>query len=151
MNEESKDPKKVEEKEQIVFRGKYFYGTGRRKTSVARVRIYPQTSQKNIILVNSKDYQDYFVTLELKRIVEDSFRVTGNKGKFSVSVVVSGGGKRGQAEAVRHGIARALTIFQEGLRPVLRDSGFLTRDPRTKERKKPGLKKARRAPQWQKR
>lgn len=139
------------EKEPTKFKGKYFYGTGRRKNAVARVRVYPEAAGKAVILVNEKEYQHYFPTLPLRRIAEDSLRVVGVKDKFSVSAVVNGGGSVGQAEALRHGIARALVAMDEQNRAVLRDSGFLTRDPRVKERKKPGLKKARRAPQWQKR
>jgi len=137
-------------KEPIVFKGKYFYGTGRRKTSVARVRIYPKQDKKAIV-INGKNYQDYFSTLELRRIIEDCFRVTSTKDAYSVSALVSGGGKRGQAESIRHGIARALVEANIDFKGALRDNGYLTRDPRKKERKKPGLKKARRAPQWQKR
>jgi len=134
----------------IVFKGKYSYGTGRRKTAVARVRLYSNNDKKTII-INGKDYQKYFPTLELKRTIEDCFRVVGLKDSFAVSAVVKGGGKRGQAESIRHGIARALVGLDEKHRTALRDNGFLTRDPRKKERKKPGLKKARRSPQWQKR
>ncbi len=140
-----------EKKDQVIFKGKYFYGTGRRKTSVARVRIYENKAGRSIIWVNGKDYKEYFPTLELRRIVEDSFKVTAKKDMFSVSALTVGGGKKGQVEALRHGIARALVAFDGALRPILRENGFLTRDPRVKERKKPGLKKARRAPQWQKR
>lgn len=140
------------EKNQTIFKGKYFYGTGRRKNAVARVRLYAQTQTKPQIIVNNKDYLDYFPTLELRRIIEDCFRVTASKDKFAVSVKIKGGGKKGQAEALRHGIARSMVVMNEELyKTQLRDSGFLTRDPRKKERKKPGLKKARRAPQWQKR
>jgi len=134
-----------------VFKGKYFYGTGRRKSSVARVRLYTNQKGKNEILVNGKDYQDYFGTLELKKIVEDCFRVLAVKDKVAVSAVLAGGGIKGQADALRHGIARALVVWDENNKLALRENGFLTRDPRKKERKKPGLKKARRAPQWQKR
>lgn len=138
--------------DQSVFKGDYFYGTGRRKNAVARVRVYKENQAKPRILVNGKEYKDYFTTLEFRRIVEDCFRVTATKDKFSVSAKLKGGGKKGQAEALRHGIARAIVVMNEELyKTPLRDNGFLTRDPRVKERKKPGLKKARRAPQWQKR
>lgn len=138
--------------EQANFKGKYYYGTGRRKNAVARVRIYIDKAVKSVIQVNEKKYRDYFPTLELSRIVEDCFRVTSTKDNFGVSAIIKGGGKKGQAEALRHGIARALVAMdEEAYKSILRDSGFLTRDPRVKERKKPGLKKARRAPQWQKR
>lgn len=135
----------------VVFKGKYHYGTGRRKNAVARVRVYGDKGTKAAIMVNEKSYREYFPTLELSRIAEDCFRVTNTKDNFAVSAIINGGGKKGQAEALRHGIARALVAMDEGYKPILRDSGFLTRDPRVKERKKPGLKKARRAPQWQKR
>lgn len=140
-----------ENSNQVVFKGKYFYGTGRRKNAVARVRIYTESGSKSAIVVNGKDYKEYFPTLELSRISEDCFRVTNTKDNFSVSAIIIGGGKKGQAESLRHGIARALVVMDENYKQILRDSGYLTRDPRRKERKKPGLKKARRAPQWQKR
>lgn len=135
----------------IVFKGKYSYGTGRRKSSVAQVRLYADQEKKSVFVINGMDYRKYFPTLELKRIVEDCFRVTATKDKFSVSAVIKGGGKKGQAESLRHGIARALVAYDQALRAQLRENGYLTRDPRTKERKKPGLKKARRAPQFSKR
>jgi len=138
------------EKNQATFKGKYFYGTGRRKNAVARVRIYLEKGSKSII-VNGKNYFDYFPALELKRIAEDCFRAGNVKEDIAVSAVISGGGKKGQAEALRHGIARAFVVMDEKYRGLFREAGFLTRDPRVKERKKPGLKKARRAPQWQKR
>ncbi len=141
---------KPQDQEKITFSGKYFYGTGRRKNAVARVRIYTEGKKKGI-LINEKEHKQYFPTLELSRIIEDPLRVTGNKSKFTISIKVCGGGQKGQAEACRHGIARALIVLDENYKSQLRDSGFLTRDPRVKERKKPGLKKARRAPQWQKR
>lgn len=136
--------------ESARFKGKYYYATGRRKNAVARVRIYPEGKDKTFV-INKKDYKKYFPTLELTRIVEDSQRATNYRGKISVSVNVLGGGKKGQAEATRLGIARSLVEMDESLKTQLREQGFLTRDPRVKERKKPGLKKARRAPQWQKR
>lgn len=141
----------TQEKNKIVFKGKYCYGTGRRKNAVARVRVYAESDLKPQVIVNSLNYREYFPTLELMRIVEDCFRVTGSKDRFVVSAVIAGGGKKGQAEALRHGIARALVVLDNQHKAVLRENGFLTRDPRIKERKKPGLKKARRAPQWQKR
>jgi len=139
------------EKDKVVFKGKYYYGTGRRKNAIARVRIYADKNLKSAIVVNERKHQDYFPTLELSRIVMDCFRVTNTKDNFGVSAVINGGGKKGQAEALRHGIARALVAVDEKHKAILRENGFLTRDPRVKERKKPGLKKARRAPQWQKR
>lgn len=126
----------------------YFYGTGRRKKSVARVRIYPGSGN---ITINGRDIDDYFGLETLKLIVNQPFGVTGTVGKFDVLARVTGGGISGQAGAIRHGIARALTLVDESYRPLLKSAGFLTRDPRMKERKKYGLKAARRAPQFSKR
>ncbi|MBR3538966.1 MAG: 30S ribosomal protein S9 [Eubacterium sp.] len=125
-----------------------FYGTGRRKSSVARVYLTPGTGK---ITVNKKDIEEYFGLETLKVIVRQPFAVTGTEGKYDVLVNVYGGGFTGQAGAIRHGIARALNEANEELRPVLKKAGFLTRDPRMKERKKYGLKAARRAPQFSKR
>ncbi|MFA6252565.1 MAG: 30S ribosomal protein S9 [Candidatus Paceibacterota bacterium] len=124
-------------------------GTGRRKTSVARVRLY--TKGDKTISVNKKKFEEYFTSDDLQRIVISSLERMKSAGKFKITVVVKGGGIRSQAEAVRHGIARALTVFNPEYRKRLRRSGYLTRDQRMKERKKFGLKRARRAPQWSKR
>ena len=126
----------------------YFYGTGRRKSSVARVRLYPGSGS---ITVNGRDVDDYFGLETLKLIMNQPFGVTGTAGKFDVVVNVHGGGLSGQAGAIRHGISRALLLADETYRPALKKSGFLTRDPRMKERKKYGLKAARRASQFSKR
>ena len=126
----------------------YFYGTGRRKKSVARVRLYPGTG---VITINGRDISDYFGLETMKLIVNQPFGVTDTVGKFDVVVNVNGGGFSGQAGAIRHGIARALLLADETYRPALKKAGFLTRDPRMKERKKYGLKAARRAPQFSKR
>ncbi|MEI7555445.1 30S ribosomal protein S9 [Candidatus Chlorohelix sp.] len=127
----------------------YFYGTGRRKTAVARVRLYPGTGQ---ITVNNKTIVEHFGARQLFEIViTQPLRATNNLGRYNVSVKVVGGGVSGQAGAVRHGIARALLQADDTLRPTLKKSGYLTRDPRMKERKKPGLKRARKAPQYTKR
>ncbi|NLW74144.1 MAG: 30S ribosomal protein S9 [Clostridiales bacterium] len=126
----------------------YFYGTGRRKKSVARVRIYPGGGN---ITINGRDIDDYFGLETLKLIVNQPFGVTGTAGKFDVVARVNGGGISGQAGAIRHGIARALALVDESYKPLLKSAGFLTRDPRMKERKKYGLKAARRAPQFSKR
>ena len=126
----------------------YFYGTGRRKSSVARVRVFNGTGK---ITVNDRDIDDYFGLETLKLIVRQPLVLTGNVDKFDIVVRVSGGGVSGQAGAIRHGISRALLQFEESLRPALKKAGFLTRDPRMKERKKYGLKAARRAPQFSKR
>ncbi len=126
----------------------YFYGTGRRKSSVARVRLYPGSGS---ITINGRDVDDYFGLETLKLIMNQPFGVTGTAGKFDVVVNVHGGGLSGQAGAIRHGISRALLLADETYRPALKKSGFLTRDPRMKERKKYGLKAARRASQFSKR
>ena len=126
----------------------YFYGTGRRKSSVARVRLYNGTGK---ITINDRDIDDYFGLETLKLIVRQPLNVTDTLGKFDIVCRVAGGGVTGQAGAIRHGIARALLQVNEELRPELKKAGFLTRDPRMKERKKYGLKGARRAPQFSKR
>ncbi|MBO5286492.1 MAG: 30S ribosomal protein S9 [Clostridia bacterium] len=126
----------------------YFYGTGRRKKSIARVRLYPGTG---VITVNGKDIDDYFGLETLKLIINQPLDVTSSIGKYDVVANVVGGGISGQAGAIRHGIARALLLADETTRGVLKAAGFLTRDPRMKERKKYGLKAARRAPQFSKR
>ena len=126
----------------------YFYGTGRRKSSVARVRVYPGTGK---VTINDRDIDDYFGLETLKTIVRQPLVLTETAEKFDIVCRVSGGGVSGQAGAIRHGVARALLQFDENLRPALKKAGFLTRDPRMKERKKYGLKAARRAPQFSKR
>ena len=126
----------------------YFYGTGRRKKSVARVRVYAGTGK---ITINDRDIDDYFGLETLKLIVRQPFGVTGTEGTFDIVCRVGGGGVTGQAGAIRHGLSRALLQYDENLRPELKKAGFLTRDPRMKERKKYGLKGARRAPQFSKR
>ena len=126
----------------------YFYGTGRRKHSVARVRVYNGTGK---ITVNGRDIDDYFGLETLKLMVRSPMALTSTEGKFDIVVNVVGGGTSGQAGAIRHGLSRALLQYDPELRPVLKKAGFLTRDPRMKERKKYGLKAARRAPQFSKR
>ena len=128
---------------------KYFYGTGRRKSSVARVRVYENGTGS--IIINGRDIDEYFGLETLKLIVRQPLATTDTLGKVDVVVSVAGGGVSGQAGAIRHGISRALLQYNEELRPVLKKAGLLTRDPRMKERKKYGLKKARRAPQFSKR
>ena len=125
-----------------------FYGTGRRKNSVARVRVYNGTGK---ITINDRDIDDYFGLETLKLIVRQPLAVAGVEGKFDIVVRVAGGGVSGQAGAIRHGLSRALLVYDENLRGELKKAGFLTRDPRMKERKKYGLKAARRAPQFSKR
>ena len=126
----------------------YFYGTGRRKKSVARVRLYPGTGA---VTINGRDIDDYFGLDTLKLIVNQPFGVTETEGKFDIVANVNGGGFSGQAGAIRHGVARALLTADEAYKPALKKAGLLTRDPRMKERKKYGLKGARRAPQFSKR
>ena len=126
----------------------YFYGTGRRKKSVARVRVYPGTGA---ITINGRDIDDYFGLETLKLIVNQPFTVTETMGKFDIICTAQGGGISGQAGAIRHGVARALVKADETYKPALKKAGLLTRDPRMKERKKYGLKAARRAPQFSKR
>ena len=126
----------------------YFYGTGRRKKSVARVRLYPGTGE---ITINGRSIDEYFGLETMKLIVNQPFGVTGTTGKFDIVANVTGGGISGQAGAIRHGVARALLNVDAENRAALKAAGLLTRDPRMKERKKYGLKAARRAPQFSKR
>jgi len=146
--EEVKEEKKEEElktKEKVP----YFEGVGRRKTSIARVRIFSKGQKE--ILVNKRLYNFYFPTLELNQIVVAPLRKMNCLDRFRVLAEVKGGGIHSQAEAIRHGLARALVLSNPDFRKRLKKAGFLTRDPRMKERKKFGLKRARKAPQWQKR
>jgi len=132
---------------------KYFEAVGRRKTSVARVRIWPSTGNKNMVFVNKvKELYDYFPVAEYKDRIMDVFSAPELGGaKFKVSVKVSGGGMSSQADAMVMGLARALEVWNKDLRKPLKKAGLLRRDPRIKERRKFGLKKARKAPQWSKR
>ena len=126
----------------------YFYGTGRRKSSTARVRLYPGTGT---ITINGRDIDTYFGLETLKLIINQPFMITDTMGKFDIICRVNGGGFSGQAGAIRHGVAKALLLADAAYRPALKKAGLLTRDPRMKERKKYGLKAARRAPQFSKR
>lgn len=128
--------------------GHYYYGLGRRKTSIARVRLYPGNGQ---ITINGKNADELFTRPEQRRLIEEPLRHTGMQNSFSAVVRCTGGGVNGWAGAIRLGIARALLASDESLRRPLRQAGMLTRDPRAKERKKPGLKRARKAPQYTKR
>ena len=128
---------------------RYIETIGRRKTATARVRITPST--KSSFLVNEKEINDYFQTSDLREIVNSAFTKSGLANKYAITVQVVGSGIHSQAEAVRHGITRALVKEDESLRASLKKLGFLKRDPRAKERKKFGLKKARKAPTWSKR
>lgn len=125
-----------------------YYGTGRRKKSVARVRLVPGDGK---VMINDRSLDEYFGLETMKVIVKQPLVLTDTASKFDVLCKVIGGGFTGQAGAIRHGISRALLKADEELRPILKKAGFLTRDPRMKERKKYGLKKARRAPQFSKR
>ena len=125
-----------------------YYGTGRRKSSVARVRLYQGTGK---ITINDRDIDEYFGLETLKLIVRQPLNLTDTSDKFDIICTVTGGGVTGQAGAIRHGLSRALLVYDPELRPTLKKAGFLTRDPRMKERKKYGLKAARRAPQFSKR
>ena len=127
----------------------YMYGTGRRKSSVARVHLFPAGT--GTITINGRDIDDYFGLDTLKLIVRQPLNTTGTLDKVDIEVSVAGGGVTGQAGAIRHGVARALLQVDESYRAALKAAGFLTRDPRMKERKKYGLKAARRAPQFSKR
>lgn len=133
----------------VLKEGKYCEAVGRRKTSIARVRLF--TQKDKVFLVNGKQVDQYFPYFELQGIAKDALVKMGCDDKFSISARVKGGGLHSQAEAIRHGISRTLVMSNADFRKKLKKSGFLTRDPRMRERKKFGLKRARRAPQWQKR
>lgn len=140
---EKKAEKAVEGKEE------YFYGRGGRKTATARVRIY--LKGKGDITINNLKFAEYLPTKELQNTVLQPLVLTDHDKSVNVTVMVTGSGKIAQSEAIRHGVARALLLVNPDLRPALKAAGYLTRDPRVKERKKPGLRRARRAPQWAKR
>ncbi len=160
---EKKEKPKNKEKKSVVKKTvekpapkpeRYFEAEGRRKTSMARIRLFtrPQSKEpEKRFLVNEKPLQQYFPTFELQQIAQASLEKMKCLDKFRVSVKVKGGGLHSQAEAIRHGTARALVLFNPDFRKRLKAAGFLRRDPRMRERKKFGLKRARRAPQWQKR
>ncbi|MEK9130109.1 MAG: 30S ribosomal protein S9 [Patescibacteria group bacterium] len=128
---------------------KYVYAVGRRKRAVAQVRCYENGTGK--ITVNNMDFKEYFPFFTWQKNITDPLMKIGNINDLDVSVLVRGGGKNGQSESIRHGISRILVKMNAEIKPILKKYGFLTRDPREKERKKPGLKGARRAPQWAKR
>lgn len=137
--------------ESVKAKVRYFYAIGKRKTAVAQVKIYPQTKAEKDIVINGKNKNDYFGIMRLQNIVSAPLVASGQEGKFEVVAKVFGGGNSAQAEAIRLGISRALIIYEPGFRKSLKSLGYLRRDARKVERKKPGLKKARRAPQWAKR
>ncbi len=132
----------------MAVKQSYFHGTGRRKTSIAQVKIMPGNGA---IIINGVPYEDLFPSIEHRRAILQPLLVTESLGKFNAMVKVNGGGITGQSGAISLGIARALVEADESLKPVLRQNGLLTRDPRVKERKKPGLRRARKAPQYTKR
>lgn len=140
-----------------VIKEKYYEAMGRRKESIARVRMYTKKatdiieSDKALVIVNNKDYRDYFSDSTLWEVVEAPLKRLKSLNRFKATVVVRGGGKSGQADAIKQGIARTLVLFDQNFRKKLRKAGYLTRDPRAKERRKYGLKKARKAPRWAKR
>lgn len=128
--------------------GKYFYGIGRRKRSIAKVRLYKGQGQ---IMINGKTIKEFCNIRTERELIEEPLKLTNNAKKFDITVMVTGGGVSGQSEAIRHGISRALLEAEPLSKITLKKAGLLTRDPRVKERKKPGLKRARRAPQFSKR
>jgi small subunit ribosomal protein S9 len=148
---EIKKEEKTSPEKKTADKGKYFYALGRRKTSIAQVRLYSMAGKAAEFKVNGKDLAQYLTIKRFQIAALSPLTCLGLEGKFDISVKVFGGGINGQADAIKLGIARALVVKDEGLRKALKDKGFLTRDSRKVERKKPGLKKARRAPQWAKR
>ena len=140
---------KKETKNKILANGRYLEAVGRRKTSIARVRLF--ASKTTTISVNEKPLAKYFPTKELQDIAIESLKELKISEHFAISVKVKGGGSHSQAEAIRHGLARTLVAYDVDSRKILKPAGFLKRDPRAKERRKFGLKKARKAPQWSKR
>jgi len=146
---EAKKPKKIEKPKATPQPAKYLEAVGRRKTAVARVRLFTQKEKAS--LVNGKPLEVYFPTLELQQIVTSPLVKMKCLDEFKISAIVKGGGLKAQSEALRHAISRALVSFDPDFRKKMKKAGFLTRDPRMRERKKFGLKRARRAPQWSKR
>jgi len=139
---------KTAEKTESTFSGKYTYACGKRKTSIARTKLY---AGKGKIVVNGKDAKDYFATADQVASMTAPLKLVGKEKEFDIEVRVIGGGLSAQADACRHGVSKALTEIEKELRPELKQAGFLRRDARVKERKKPGLHGARRSPQWAKR
>lgn len=156
-SEEKPRAPKEKTEEKILKPEKYYQAIGRRKESGAIVRLFTKKSTDVIdgdyalIMVNGKDYRDYFTDKNLQAIVESPLRKLKSTNRFKATVKVSGGGMSGQADAIKHGLARTLVTFDQNFRKKLKKAGYLTRDPRAKERRKYGLKKARKSPQWQKR
>ena len=141
--------KTTKTEELIKFKGKFISAIGRRKTAAAQVRLYKDGA--GIIMINQQKMSQYLPSNDLRNIVNQPLKLTGHQKDLDLSILVKGSGKKSQSEAMRHGITRVLLALDKELKPVLKAKGWLTRDSRKKERKKPGLKKARRAPQWAKR
>jgi len=153
-----KNLEKLEQSEEVLIenaesdakkKGEYLYSVGRRKTACAQVRLLKRG--KGEITVNGQDFKIYFPTLDVQERVLSPLKIVGQMDRLAATVIVKGSGKIAQAEAIRHGLSRALLLLNPNFKKPLKKAGFLTRDPRVKERKKPGLKRARKAPQWQKR
>ncbi len=143
--------KQASKSEEKTFDGAYYAGVGRRKTAVAQVRVYCDEKATTDIIVNGKKFDEYFTTDAQKDHILEPLKVAGMHEKCAISILVKGGGLSGQSDAAKLGIARALVKYDDALRPALKADGLLTRDARKVERKKPGLRKARRSPQWSKR
>lgn len=137
-------------KPKVAKKWSYLYATGKRKSAIARVRLYPKETDGKL-LINDKDYKEHFSSLEWQQQILIPLKLLGLEGRYHISIKVQGGGIRGQLDSIKHGLAKVLLLVDEKFRKTLRGAGLLTRDSRIKERKKPGLKRARRAPQWAKR
>lgn len=149
-NEAKKENIAIEKSEEpIKFKGKFIKAIGRRKSSIAQVRLYKNGAGN--IIINNRKINNFFPLITHRSIISQPLKLAGHLKDFDFSILVKGGGKNGQAEAIRHGISRALIAAEKEFKPILKAKDLLTRDSRKKERKKPGLKKARRAPQWAKR
>lgn len=146
-----KEDKVIKEKETVEKKSPYFYAVGRRKTAIARVKLFPEKISQNTLSINGRKFEEYFQISRMRDFAKAPLSLAGEGKKFNVEVRISGGGISAQADAIKLGIARALVVFNNELKKSLKDKGYLTRDPREVERKKPGLKKARKAPQWAKR
>ena len=141
----------VQAAEEATTEQQYYYATGKRKTSIARVRLYREDTRRGEFSINGRSLQEAFSWFTWQDTIKQPFRVTGTEGNFYVVATIEGGGVSSQAQALRHGIARALAAYDEAFKKPLREHGLLTRDARIKESKKYGLKRARRAPQYTKR
>lgn len=137
-------------KPKVAKKWSYLYATGKRKSAIARVRLYPKETDGKL-LINDREYQEHFPYFEWQQQILTPLKLLGLEGKYHISIKVQGGGTRGQVDSIKHGLAKVLLLLDEKFRKTLRGAGLLTRDSRIKERKKPGLKRARRAPQWAKR